>query len=481
MRCLLVTGASGFVGRHLRPALRAAFPEARLVAAQHGAPAEGWDAAIPFPLEDAAALRAALAALRPEAVVHLAARASVGESFADPLPVWEVNLGGTLRLAEAMRAAVPAARLLFVSTAEVYGLSFQSGRALAEDAPLAPANPYAASKAAADLALGEAALRGLRVLRLRPFNHAGAGQSAAFVLPAFARQVARIEAGLQPPEMAVGALDRWREMLDVRDVCAAYVAALARFDAQPAGAVFNIATGAAVRIGDLLEGLRTRARAPFLVRESPALRRPTDVLRTCGEGGRRALRSAGRRGIRWMRRSTPCWRIGVRAWRPLARPRDPRHVPRAMTIDALAPAYLWVKSFHLMAVMAWMAGLFYLPRLYVYHCEIPPGGGAEHARFMKMERLLLKAIMNPAMIAAWLLAVVLLLAPQAAGFWTEGWWHLKLLCVLLMTWFHMYLAKHRKGFARDERPFGQRHWRIMNEVPTLLMIVIVLMVIVKPF
>jgi GDP-4-dehydro-6-deoxy-D-mannose reductase len=285
MRCLLVTGASGFVGRHLRPALRAAFPEARLVAAQHGAPAEGWDAAIPFPLEDAAALRAALAALRPEAVVHLAARASVAESFADPLPVWEVNLGGTLRLAEAMRAAAPAARLLFVSTAEVYGLSFQSGRALAEDAPLAPANPYAASKAAADLALGEAALRGLRVLRLRPFNHAGAGQSAAFVLPAFARQVARIEAGLQPPEMAVGALDRWREMLDVRDVCAAYVAALARFDAQPAGAVFNIATGAAVRIGDLLEGLRTRARAPFLVRESPALRRPTDVLRACGEGG----------------------------------------------------------------------------------------------------------------------------------------------------------------------------------------------------
>lgn len=152
-----------------------------------------------------------------------------------------------------------------------------------------------------------------------------------------------------------------------------------------------------------------------------------------------------------------------------------------MTIDALAPAYLWIKSLHVMAVIAWMAGLFYLPRLYVYHTEVAPGPGEENARFRKMERLLLRAIMNPAMIASWLFAALLLLSPQAAGFWREGWWHLKLLAVLGMTWFHMYLARHRRAFERDERRFPQRHWRIMNEVPTLLMIVIVAMVIAKPF
>lgn len=149
-------------------------------------------------------------------------------------------------------------------------------------------------------------------------------------------------------------------------------------------------------------------------------------------------------------------------------------------MDFLAPAYPWVKSFHLMAVMAWMAGLFYLPRLYVYHSEIPAGGGPEHERFKIMERRLLRGIMNPSMIATWLLGLMLVATPGIVS-WTSGWWHVKLLCVLAMTWFHMYLAKHRKAFERDERLFPQRHWRYMNEVPTLLMIVIVIMVIVKPF
>lgn len=270
--------------------LRAAFPAARLVAAQHGAPAEGWDEVVDFPLERVAGLCAALGVLRPDAVVHLAARASVAESFADPLPAWEVNLGGTLRLIEALRAAAPDCRLLHVSTGEVYGLSFASGAPLDEAAPLRPANPYAASKAAAEIAVAEATLRGLRAIRLRPFNHSGPGQAAAFALPAFARQVARIEAGLQPPEMAVGALDRWRDLLDVRDICAGYVAVLARFDALPAGGVFNLATGAPVRIGDLVEALRVRARVDFAVREAPALQRPTDLRYASGVA--RAARAA---------------------------------------------------------------------------------------------------------------------------------------------------------------------------------------------
>lgn len=282
MKRILVTGASGFVGRHLLPELRACFPAARLLGVRHGAALPGWDEAVELPLEDSAALRAALVALQPEGLVHLAALSSVGGSFHDPIAVWEVNLGHTLRLAEAVRVALPECRCVFASTAEVYGLSFQGGLPLDEDAPMRPASPYAASKAAADLAVGEAALRGLRALRLRPFNHSGAGQAPAFVLPAFARQVARIEAGLQPPVMEVGALDRWRDMLDVRDVCRAYALALDRFDALPNGAAFNLATGHPQRIADLLEALRARATRPIEVRTSPGLLRPTDVPSASG-------------------------------------------------------------------------------------------------------------------------------------------------------------------------------------------------------
>ena len=150
-----------------------------------------------------------------------------------------------------------------------------------------------------------------------------------------------------------------------------------------------------------------------------------------------------------------------------------------MTLDVLAGAYPWTKSFHLIAVIAWMAGLFYLPRLFVYHSQVAVGG-AESELFKVMERRLLRAIMNPAMIVAWLLGITLVLTPGAVD-WHGGWWHLKLLSVVLMTGFHMYLAKARKGFLADGRPKTERHWRAMNEVPTVLMIVIVVMVIVKPF
>ena len=150
-----------------------------------------------------------------------------------------------------------------------------------------------------------------------------------------------------------------------------------------------------------------------------------------------------------------------------------------MTLDLLAPAYPWLKALHLIAVIAWMAGMLYLPRLFVYHSEIPRGG-PEHARFVIMERRLLKAIINPAMIATWLLGITLVLTPGVID-WTAGWWHTKLLCVILMSGFHGYLSANHRRFAADERPKSQRYWRIANEVPTVLMIIIVIMVIVKPF
>ncbi len=150
-----------------------------------------------------------------------------------------------------------------------------------------------------------------------------------------------------------------------------------------------------------------------------------------------------------------------------------------MTLQALAPFYLWTKSAHLIAVFAWMAGLFYLPRLYVYHSRATAGGEASET-FKTMERLLLRAIMNPAMIAAWVLGLVLVATPGVVD-WGAGWWHGKLLGFLGMTAFHGHLAVARKGFAAEGRPRSERYWRAVNEVPTLLLVLIVVMVIVKPF
>jgi GDP-4-dehydro-6-deoxy-D-mannose reductase len=293
MRRILVTGASGFVGGHLRDALRMAFPAAQLSAATRGETVTGWDSAVRLDLLDPASCRAALAEARPDGVVHLAALASVAESFRDPYLTWRTNLLGTLAIADATREAAPEALFVLASSAEVYGLAFQEGRALAEDAPLRPANPYAASKAAADLAVGEMALRGLRAVRLRPFNHTGAGQAEGFVVSAFARQVARIAAGLQEPVLRVGALDRWRDFLDVADVCAGYVAALRHADTLAPGAVFNLASGTPRHVGQILADLMRLAGIAPRIEEEPSRLRPTDVVRTEGDA------SAARAALGW--------------------------------------------------------------------------------------------------------------------------------------------------------------------------------------
>jgi putative membrane protein len=150
-----------------------------------------------------------------------------------------------------------------------------------------------------------------------------------------------------------------------------------------------------------------------------------------------------------------------------------------MTITVLAQLYPWVKSFHVIAMVAWMAGMFYLPRLYVYHCETPPGS-IESERFKVMERRLLKQIINPAMILTWLFGILLVLTPGVIA-WSSGWWHVKLLAVLLMSGFHGALSKWRRGFLDDRNTRSAKFYRIANEVPTLLLVVIVIMVIARPF
>jgi putative membrane protein len=147
-------------------------------------------------------------------------------------------------------------------------------------------------------------------------------------------------------------------------------------------------------------------------------------------------------------------------------------------LDALAGAYPWIKAAHVVAMVAWMAGLFYLPRLFVYHAERATPGSELDLTFQVMERRLLRAIMNPAMIATWVLGLALVLL---GGWWAEPWLWTKLAGVLALSGFHGWCAARRRDFAEGRNTRTGRTFRLMNEVPTLLLLVIVVLVIVKPF
>ena len=141
--------------------------------------------------------------------------------------------------------------------------------------------------------------------------------------------------------------------------------------------------------------------------------------------------------------------------------------------------FLWIKALHVISVMAWMAGMLYLPRLYVYHCKAD--AGSEMSETLKvMERRLLKAIINPAMIAAFVFGMVMLLSFDG-DYWKQGWLHAKLLFVVLMFVMHGGLSRWRKDFEADRNTRSEKFYRLMNEVPTVLMIGIVIFVIVRPF
>lgn len=140
-------------------------------------------------------------------------------------------------------------------------------------------------------------------------------------------------------------------------------------------------------------------------------------------------------------------------------------------------AYDWIKALHVIAIISWMAGMLYLPRLFIYHCEAERGS-KQSETFKVMEGRLLRVIINPAMIIAWVLG--LWLAWQS-GFWRTGWFGAKFAAVLGLSAVHGYFSAAVRAFAEDRNTRNQRHWRIVNEVPTALMIVIVILVIVKPF
>lgn len=272
---ILVTGAGGFVGRWMTGRLAAALPDATVVAA--GA------AGVTLDVTREADVDALIGSLRPTAVIHLAGVSSPVRARAETRVAWDTNLFGTLNLAQAVMRHAPEARFIQAGSSEVYGGSFKAaGGRVDETAALAPLNPYATTKAAADLLLGEMAEAGLNAVRFRPFNHTGPGQATSFVVPAFAAQIAAAERGEREPVMHVGNLDARRDFLDVRDVVEAYLLAVTA-PSLPRGVVLNVASGQPRRIGDILDTLLGLARIAIRVERDQGLMRPSDVPVAAGD------------------------------------------------------------------------------------------------------------------------------------------------------------------------------------------------------
>lgn len=250
---ILITGANGFVGGWLRAELVEREVPVEIFAVGHGAGAEGRTVDITDHVDVLRLVREC----RPTAVVHLAAIAAPADARDAPRRAWAVNVNGTMNLAYAVMEAAPQARFVFVGSSEVYGASFNDTPTvpLDEDAALKPLNVYGATKAAADLMIGQMAHDGLKAIRFRPFNHTGPGQTEAFVVPAFAKQLVEVAAGRKPPVIDVGNLHVYRDFLDVRDVVRAYAdAALVDLPAA-VGMTFNLASGRPVQIKALLDEL----------------------------------------------------------------------------------------------------------------------------------------------------------------------------------------------------------------------------------
>lgn len=261
---ILITGAKGFVGRHLVEQL------------------DGHSVDADADVTDSDAIAEAVARARPAGVIHLAARSSGATSWRHGSDVWQVNVLGTVNLLEAVREHAPRARVLVVSTGEVYGRAERIPTP--EDAPVAPLSPYAAAKAASELAAGRAARAdGLDVVVVRSFLHTGPGQSEEFAVGSWTRQIARLERE-GGGALRVGDLSVQRDVLDVRDVCRAYRLLLDR----PAAGTYNVATGHPVALGTVVDRLVSMARCHVTVERDPERGRPADVPVLSGDPTRLA-------------------------------------------------------------------------------------------------------------------------------------------------------------------------------------------------
>ncbi len=283
MRCL-ITGIGGFVGQYLAAWLLGRGEEVIGITRDEvqwhrDELRNGGPQVFVCDLLDASEVERAIGRSAPDQVYHLAADSSVGESFANPMAVFQNNVTSVVNLLEAVRGSGGNPRVLTVGSSEVYGRA-TGDKAIDERVELRPESPYAVSKAAADLvAYQYFAAHHLDIVRVRPFTHIGPGQSVRFVAASFARQIAEIERGLRPPVIEVGNLEARRDFTDVRDMVRAYELALAK--GEP-GSVYNIGRGSAVAVRTLLDVLLSQSRTAIDVRvEASRLRQVDAPLQVC--------------------------------------------------------------------------------------------------------------------------------------------------------------------------------------------------------
>jgi GDP-4-dehydro-6-deoxy-D-mannose reductase len=268
---ILITGHSGFVGQNLL---------AR-------APSDGDQALFEFvtlpdnfDLRSAATMQALMSGVRFDHVIHLAAQSNVPASLDDPVATFDVNVMGSVRLLQILRANRFAGRFLYVSSGDVYGIVRSDELPVSEATPVRPVNPYAASKVAAETtALSWARQSGFEVIVARPFNHIGPSQGTGFAIPRFSDALARIKLGLLPPVLTTGRLDVTRDFLDVGDVINAYLALLIK---GRNGEIYNICSGIERRLDDLLKQLIVLSGLDIELRQDSALMRPADLPRMVG-------------------------------------------------------------------------------------------------------------------------------------------------------------------------------------------------------
>ena len=271
----MVTGAGGFVGGHLIAELERETQWEIIGLERRPSSTKGRARMLVCDLQDRGLVERTVARYRPDFIVHLAAQSYVPQALASPADTIVNNSVGQIYLSEACRLAGINPVFLVIGSAEVYGFAQPDEMPLTEQQPFRPGNPYAVSKITQDM-LGYQYFKtfGMKMVRLRPFNHFGPGQSDRFVLSSFARQIAQAEQGLIEPTVLTGDLSSERDFCDVRDVVQGYRLALER--AQP-GEAYNIGSGTARSVGALLEKLIGMASIPIDVRRDPARMRPSDV------------------------------------------------------------------------------------------------------------------------------------------------------------------------------------------------------------
>lgn len=277
-RSILVTGASGFVGRRLMRALAESYPGAQITGV--GGPARSHDKNLGIDLSDRCATAGLITKILPDVVFHLAAQSSVGSANIRPTEVWRSNFEGTANLADSLAAQKKQSLLVFASTAEVYGETFRAGPCT-EQSPVAPVSSYGRSKIAAEYYLKDLARENMRVVCLRLFNHIGPGQDSRFVVPSFAEQIAQIESRTGTGIISVGNLGAFRDFTSVDDIIRAYLlllndTSLAQYD------VYNVGSGHLVSIKKILEDLIDLSNASVSIERDPTRFRPIDIERAEG-------------------------------------------------------------------------------------------------------------------------------------------------------------------------------------------------------